>query len=424
MARGALVNAFAGDYRLVEFLGAGGMGEVYRAVHRKLGRTVAIKVLSSEELGAGFVERFWNEARLHASLHHPNIAELYDFLELHGQPCIVMEYVDGEALSDRIRSCGRLPIAQALPVFKAVTSAAAYVHEEGIVHRDIKAANVRISSRGVAKLLDFGIAKGGSTPHLTKAGSVIGTLTYLAPEQLRGAGATPRSDVWALGVLFYEMVTGRPPFEAQTVGELLDKINSATFHRPSSLVSDLPPRESGVLRRADRIITRCLRREPSERYGSAGELLNDLEPLTTGSARAASSGPLQSVAAAPATGTLLGVIERYWAVFVAAAVVVLVLVTSMFLIRPAPPPPPEAQAPGEAPAASLTSHRIDVAEGVAEVYIDGVRKGPTPYDYQARSKETIRLELKQDGFATVQETFDITERKVWTFAMKRLDQAR
>jgi hypothetical protein len=178
-----------------------------------------------------------------------------------------------------------------------------------------------------------------------------------------------------------------------------------------------------VLRRADRVIARCLRREPSERYGSAGELLNDLEQVTTGSGRAAASGPRQPVVEGPVQGTLLGVIGRYWALLVAAAVIVLALVISMFLIRPAPPPA-QPEVAGEPPAASLTSHRIEVAEGVADVYINGVRKGRTPFDYPARPKEMIRLELRQDGFAPLEQTFDVTERPVWTIAMKRLDREK
>jgi serine/threonine-protein kinase len=302
----------------------------------------------------------------------------------------------------------------------------AYVHEQGIVHRDLKAANVRISSRGVVKLLDFGIAKGGATPPLTKTGAVIGTLLYMAPEQLRGEGATPRSDVWSLGVVLYEMVTGRLPFQARAVGELLDKLTSASYERPSASCAEGSAAAPTDLREVDRIVGRCLRRDPADRYASAGELLQDLSRLA--------SRPAESVAPAapePRADTLLRPIDalsKYWAPLVAVAAA-LVLVVVGFLLWPSSEPgtmPAEPVPPPAAPAAGATdqpvartTHRIDVAVGQADVYVNGTLRGRTPFDYQATRGETIRLELRQEGFAPLQETFEVTERPVWTFAMTR-----
>src|SRR5919107_270520 len=163
MSNSLLLNSMVGEYRLIDFLGEGGMGEVYRGVHAKLGRVAAIKVLTSAaRREQGFVERFFNEARIQESLHHPNIAALYDFCEVQGQPCIVMEYVDGDTLCDRVRPYGPLPPAEALRIFSAVVDAVAYVHAHGVIHRDIKSNNIKIGTSGQVKLLDFGIAKGGA----------------------------------------------------------------------------------------------------------------------------------------------------------------------------------------------------------------------------------------------------------------------
>ena len=203
MSRTFLVNQTIGEYRIESFLGAGGMGEVYRAVHGKIGRVAAVKVLTQATQSAGFRERFSNEARIQASLQHPNIATLYDFCEVAGQPCIIMEYVDGETIADRLAAHGPPSTLEAAYIFEKVVEAIDYIHRHGIIHRDIKSNNVKISSTGQVKLLDFGIAKGQTSPGLTEVGSVVGTLHYLAPELIRGGVADARGDIWALGVLLY-----------------------------------------------------------------------------------------------------------------------------------------------------------------------------------------------------------------------------
>src|SRR5215210_2223171 len=187
MDRTTLINAIIGEYRLVDKLGEGGMGEVYRAVHSKIGRPAAVKVLSQASHGPEFIERFLNEARIQASLQHTNIVTLYDFLEFKGQPCIIMEYIEGQTLTECIREeVGGLALPDALRIFRALAEALHYVHQQGIIHRDIKSNNIRITPSGQVKLLDFGIAKSGSSPALTVTGAFIGTLQYLSPEQMQG----------------------------------------------------------------------------------------------------------------------------------------------------------------------------------------------------------------------------------------------
>ena len=214
----SLMNQTIGEYRVVAFLGAGGMGEVYRAVHTRLGRVIAIKVLTQPVEGGNQLQRFYNEAAVQASLRHPAVAEYYGMHEVDGRPCILMEYVDGETVHDRMRVRGPFPASEAVRVLLAVTDAVAHLHDQGVVHRDLKSGNVKITSAGQVKLLDFGIARGPRTARMTQTGAVIGTLENLSPEQISGGEADARSDVWALGVLLYEMITGRLPFESGRCG--------------------------------------------------------------------------------------------------------------------------------------------------------------------------------------------------------------
>src|ERR1700755_3631486 len=274
MSGSLLLNSMVGEYRLIDFLGEGGMGEVYRGVHAKLGRVAAIKVLTTAARREhGFVERFFNEARIQSQLQHSNIAALYDFCEVQGQPCIIMEYVDGDTLCDRVRPYGPLPTGEALRIFHEVVCAIAYVHAHGVIHRDIKSNNIKIGTQGQVKLLDFGIAKGGASPALTQTGSVVGTLAYLSPQQLSTGHADQRSDIWALGVLLYEMTTGRVPFTATTIGALCAQISNADYP-PLRQLNPAAPQEVA------NIVSRCLKKNVIERYQTAEALLSDVRRAT------------------------------------------------------------------------------------------------------------------------------------------------
>jgi serine/threonine-protein kinase len=435
-----LLNACIGGYRLVDFLGAGGMGEVYRAVHVKLGRVVAIKVLSASGQGPGFLPRFENEARLQATLQHPNIATLYDFFEFEGRPSIVMEFVEGQSLAEILGLRWRLPADEALGILRDIASAIAYVHEKGIVHRDIKPANIRLTPNGTVKVLDFGIAKDASVPGLTQTGLVVGTPQYLAPEQFTSGRASPQSDVWALGVLLYEMVTGRLPFEGEFAGQIWKQIDTGAYPRTADLVAPESSAEAARLRDVDRIVGCCLKKNPAGRYRSAKLLLDDVSAAIAsrqvsggGAGGARRSGDANQVgpisqsrgasilrdglnAIQTAAGRALGVLERYWLAFAAtAAALLVVLVVVSFVLSLGGPGREESGAES----AGRSVYRIDVAEGRAEVYVNGVRKGRTPFDYAATDNEVIDLELRQPGFLIQRERFDVSERQVWTFAMKK-----
>lgn len=413
MSRPALLHSFVGGYQLVDFLGAGGMGEVYRAVHSRLGRVVAVKVLTHTAHGPGFIERFLNEARIQSRLHHQNIATLYDFLELNDRPCIIMEYIDGQTLSDRIKAAGALPLPEAIHILQAVGGAVHYIHGQGIIHRDIKPNNVKISAAGEVKLLDFGIAKAGTSPGLTAAGNVVGTLQYLSPEQLKGQAADARSDIWALGALLYEMVTGAAPFAAPTLGELYDKISKAAY-TPASAINAAVPREIAA------IISRCLKKKPAERYPSAGELLKDLRPI-------AMAIPPPEMGR---NNLFLGAVKKNWRISsaVAAAAAVMLMLAVYVITQPSGnlatvPPAPSVNKNTKRPPADQTavkSVQIDASDGRSEVYINGQRVGTTPCQFDARIGDSLDLLLKRDGFVDRHEQFTVTEnKKVYTFSMTK-----
>jgi serine/threonine-protein kinase len=424
MNRASLLNSNIGEYRLVDFLGAGGMGEVYRGIHTKIGRVVAIKVLTQAVSGATFSDRFLNEARIQASLHHQNIATLYDFLEFSGQPCIVMEYVDGQPLSDLIAERGPLPPGEAIRIFEAVTGAIQYVHSQGIVHRDIKSNNIKIGSAGEVKLLDFGIARSEATPSLTMTGDVVGTLQYLSPEQIKGGVADHRSDIWALGALLYEMVTGKVPFEAPTIGQLCDKIGKASYAPARAL-------NAVVSEDLEAVIARCLKKKPSERYQTAQELLDDARRLSFTPSASSSSGRSK--------GPLLGLAKKNWQAVSIVAGVIIAVIAGVVLLRSSSDIRPgesqrqavnrastvasdnkarassNAQARGE-----LKSYMIEAVDGAADVYLNGQKVGTTPYEFKAQIGDRVSLMLKRSGYVDRREEITLGEnKKTFSFSLSK-----
>jgi len=418
--RSHFINATIGEYRIVDFLGAGGMGEVYRAVHNKIGRTAAVKVLTQTTNTEGMLDRFFNEARIQASLHHPNVATLYDFIELNGQPCIIMEYVDGQTLAERVRPSGPLPLAETIYIFQSVVEAITYIHNHGVIHRDIKSNNIKIGLDGQVKLLDFGIAKADTSPGLTATGSIIGTLEYISPEQLMGGVADARSDVWALGVLLYEMTTGRVPFEALTLGELCNKINKVNYAPPATLNPSVP-------REVSAIISRCLRKNPMDRYRLAQDLLEDVKRLRGLVSTPQLSGVRGTLAASiRARGEKVS--SATWklvAAFAAATVFVAFLVGALYLLgvssgtaeatAATDSDRPEA-AVSENAAFSERSIKIAVFEGEADVCdLDGrVIQHITsnePYEFKARIGEVFNFKLRRDGLDSEPKQIEVTANK-------------
>ncbi len=429
-SRTYLVNQTVGEYRVVDFLGAGGMGEVYRAEHSKIGRVAAVKVLTQATNSRGFVERFFNEARIQASLQHPNIATLYDFLEVGGQPCIIMEYVDGQTLSERIQAYGSLPLAETVFIFQAVVEAIGYIHQHSIIHRDIKSNNIKISSSGQVKLLDFGIAKGQMSPGLTEVGSIIGTLLYLSPEHLKGGTADARGDIWALGVLLYEMVTGRMPFESETLGDLCEKIDKVAYTPPVQL-------DSGVPREVTNIIARCLKKNPAERYQTPQDLLRDVRKLSA----LVSSPGLSYEVNQTSTSNFLSASSGSKNLLLlagggAAFVILLLIISGAFMMMNSSSEPSAnsnavakglssnassaSAASGVSASEAEKSIEVYLTEGRADVYRDGQLLGTTPHKLNARIGERIQLTLKRDGYKDEPVDFSVSESKRdYVFRMTR-----
>ena len=267
-----------GRYVLEAWLGKGAMGMVYQARDNLLARPVVIKFLDATGDEAG--SRFLREAQIVARLTHPNIMSIYDVGEQAGWRYLVLEHIPGGNLAQlRMRSGGRLPLSQAMSMTRQVLDALFYAHTQGVVHRDIKPENILLTPSGEVKLADFGLARAADHNRLTGEGSISGTLLYLAPELLNGDPADRQSDLYALGIVLYELLTGQLPFVDDNVGVLLNQIVNAAVPAPSSLNAEIPPL-------LDTFILRLLARERTGRYQDADQALHDLEQAasaTTGS---------------------------------------------------------------------------------------------------------------------------------------------
>ena len=257
-------------------MAAGGMGEVFRAHDAVLAREVAIKVLHRSLAGdQGFVDRFRHEARAAASLSHPNIVAVYDWGAVDGIYYMVMEFVRGRAARELLNANVRLEPAQAAEIVRQTLLALEAAHSQGIVHRDIKPENILVTNGGTVKVADFGLARAYADGKATQAGGVQGTVQYLSPEQIRGEPADPRSDLYSLGIVTYELLTGRLPFTGETAMSIAYKHLSGRVPKPSSAVANVPKELDGfVLSATDR--DRELRPE------SATEMRRDLESIASG----------------------------------------------------------------------------------------------------------------------------------------------
>jgi eukaryotic-like serine/threonine-protein kinase len=268
-------SLFHGRYRISRKLGAGGMANVYLAEDQELGRRVAIKMLDDRHASdAQFVERFRREAQNAAGLSHPNIVSIYDRGEAEGSYYIAMEYVEGRTLKELLVARGPSPIGIAIDYTRQILSALRFAHRNGIVHRDIKPHNVIVDGEGRVKVMDFGIARAG-TSQMTEAGSIIGTAQYLSPEQARGAPVDQTSDLYSTGIVLYELLTGSVPFTGETPVEIAMKHLSQAPLPPSAHRPEVP-------RDLDYVVLRALAKDPAERYHSAEEMDSDLERIARG----------------------------------------------------------------------------------------------------------------------------------------------
>ena len=309
-----MIGRRIGRYELVAELGRGGMGVVYKARDSELGRYVALKSLPAERsLDPERRRRFLAEARAASALSHPNIVTVHDLLSLDGEEWIVLELVEGETLAERIRP-GGLPLSQALGWAATIAEALAAAHQAGIVHRDLKPGNVMVDRHGRLRVLDFGLAKlllpetvSGHEPTqselpMTRAGALLGTLEYMSPEQALGKPVDARSDIFSLGAVFYELLTGRRPFAGESAAA---KIHAVVYEEPEPLASLRPELPAPVAA----IVARALAKDPDERFATMAELAAALRRIESGSSAPtafAEAPPPPRPAAAPTPPRRLG----------------------------------------------------------------------------------------------------------------------
>jgi eukaryotic-like serine/threonine-protein kinase len=269
-----LINTlFDGRYRILRKLGSGGMANVYLAEDEDLGRRVAIKILIDRYANdEDFIERFRREAKSAAALSHPNIVSIYDRGEAEGTYYIAMEVIEGRSLKELILTRGPLPISQAVAYTLEILEALRFAHRHGIIHRDIKPHNILIGER--LKVTDFGIARAGAS-QMTEAGSIMGTAQYLSPEQARGAPVTASSDLYSVGIVLYEMLTGKVPFNGDSAIEIAMKHLNELPKPPSKIRPEIPEE-------LDQVVLRALVKAPEDRYQSAEEFAEDLHRVEAG----------------------------------------------------------------------------------------------------------------------------------------------
>src|SRR5882724_4434984 len=289
-------SLIAGRYRIIALLGRGGMGEVYRADDLTLGQPVALKFLPDQAAGdEALLERFRNEVRTARKVSHPNVCRVYDVGEVDGQTFFTMEYVDGEDLASLLRRIGRLPQDKALDMARQLCAGLAAAHAKGVLHRDMKPANIMLDGRGQVVITDFGLA--GVADQIEGAEVRSGTPAYMAPEQLAGKEVSVRSDIYALGLVLYEVFTGKRAF-AESSAKTLHNKREEHLSRPSSLVKDLDPA-------IERVILRCLETDPAVRPAkvmSVAAALPGGDPL----AAALAAGETPSPALVAASGSKEG----------------------------------------------------------------------------------------------------------------------
>jgi serine/threonine protein kinase len=445
-----LIGQRFGNYRAVSLLGEGGMGSVYLAEHPEIGRKVAVKVLRTEyNRDTQLLARFLNEARAANAIRHPNIIEILDSgTTAEGMPYLVMELLEGEVLSARLRRLGRLPLGSALELCYQMASALGAAHRKGIVHRDLKPDNLFVvpeetdASRERIKVLDFGIAKLQTQPHgdsvKTRTGALMGTPVYMSPEQCLGTKELDhRTDIYSLGVILFEMLCGRPPFVSTGFGELVNMHLNTLPPAPRAIAPSIPP---GV----EMLIMRMLAKNPEARPSSMAEVQGEIKQAVSGidvkgtskpdfpngTLRGGTAVAATSMAAAPAppptqpfplpstTFSSWGTGERLDPLraprrrpLVAILVIGAAAVGAVFVVRPylsgkatptvaepAPVPPPTPAAPAPKLPVHIVIDSQPAAARVVRVS-DGVLLGTTPLRQElAAGGPALELRLEKEGF--------------------------
>jgi hypothetical protein len=365
-----MIGTTLGHYRILERLGKGGMGEVFLADDTKLGRKVALKVLTEELASDGdWRQRFEREARAVAALNHPNIVTIHSVEEASGVLFLTLELVDGDTLASHIPP-GGLPLDKILTFAIPLTDAVGAAHQRGITHRDLKPVNVMVTSDRRIKVLDFGLAKLAETEQaamgvtmpadLTGAGRIMGTTAYMSPEQAEGKAVDPRSDVFTLGVMLYEMAVGERPFKGDTQVSLLSSIIKDTPTAVTDLKKDLP-------RDLARIVGHCLAKDPEDRYQTAKDLRNDLRSLKTD----LDSGAVQADSGVRRPVTVSRPRFSPVAIVAAVGVVAAIGLGTWAVMRSRGPAPAAVESKGAFDAVTLTRLTTTGTAGLAAISDDG-----------------------------------------------------
>jgi len=376
-------------YRLTRHIGSGGMGDVYKAHHPMLNREAAVKILYQKELA----DRFDNEAYIQSSITHPNIARLYEYVSSGEMHCIIMEYVEGESLDTYIHKKGKLSNEETEQILVQIVSALSYLHSKDIVHRDIKPQNFKLQPDGTVKMLDFGIAKHKYSPKLTQQGFVVGTTEYMAPEQFQEQ-VQKKSDIWSLGVMAYEMLTGYMPFEGTNPISLRSKISKAHFTNPKILVPQ-------ISEKMETLIDKSLRVNPAIRISATEieELLKGEKPRIE-----KKSGD---------TVIKLSVLHKQ---IFAGVILLAILIIGVSKI-PSQPDNPVKPAPG----GSTEQTNVVADQRKVKIYVPGVQHAvvilsngvqqPVPYEISGKNGEIVEFTIRAAGYVDKHERIELNHRR-------------
>ena len=378
-------------YQLAGRIGAGGMGDVYRAFHPGLNRMAAVKVLHQKDMA----ERFKNEAYIQSSVNHPNIARLYNYSIVAETPCIVMEYVEGETLDARLLAKGKLSNAETEHIILQVARALSCLHDKGILHRDIKPSNFKIQPDGTVKMLDFGISKNKYTPKLTQLGFVVGTTEYMAPEQFE-SNPILKSDIWSLAVMAYELSTGYMPFEASNTITLRSKITRGMFTNPRILAPE-------ISEKLQQIIGKNIRANPLFRM-TAKEMVIALE----GRGKGFLDGLLMPWPDREGIKKLA--VQKKRLLYTGSFILAFIVITLMFSKSAVKQPGDNDKA--DTVAGNDVKLKINVP-GIANAIIifpDGNQQ-PIPYEVKGKEGETVSFILHADGYTDKTILVDFTSHR-------------